>query len=245
MVPLWSRAWRFNSVWAYASIDILFALFWFAASVAVGVWNAHGVAMGKSIVDHPDKDQKANTRRADEHLKKDGTCASFAFGSASKCSVSKATVGLGIIIFLLFCATAAISILAIKQYRKDGTLPNNHLRQGKETIVIPPEDEAKDIWSTNTAELNPEDDRLAYGQMMDGDEQGLLAGDRTRVNSDPHAHGMVHPGRRTSYHSPSQMASMPSVYDDRYAPSALSPTTFVGSLNGRVQFPEANYNSLR
>ncbi|KAF2170725.1 hypothetical protein M409DRAFT_63806 [Zasmidium cellare ATCC 36951] len=242
MVPLWSRAWRFNNVWAIATVDILFAILWFAASIAVAVWNANGIAKGKSSDSKDDSDE--NTRR-DDSTKKDGTCASFGYGSATKCSISKASVGLGIVIMLLFAITSYISIRAIIEYRRTGVAPNATAKNHGQPERLDVDDPSKDVWSANTDELNNrtnnDDDRLAFGQDMEDDQQGLL----NRHSFDTHqpADGM-HPGTRLSYESTTQVAAPPA-YDSNIAPSALSPTGLPMSPNGRVQFPEANYNALR
>lgn len=244
MVPMWSRAWRLNNVWAYASIDVLSALLWFAASVAVAVWNSRAIAKGKSTT----TEENTTTKRADESVKKDGTCESFAYGSATKCSISKATVGFGVIVFFMFCVTAAIAFHAIKQYRQNGTVPNTNFRRKEQNGgALDDGDGGKDVWDPSTEDVNTADDRLAYGQDTEPHE-GLLGSERRSSVSDGHSHmdaeGLVHPGRRTpSWHATEQTANLPP-YDERYAPSALSPPGFA-SPNGTVQFPEANYNALR
>ncbi|KXT12902.1 hypothetical protein AC579_10463 [Pseudocercospora musae] len=267
MVPMWSRAWRLNNVYAYAVIDILFALLWFAASIAVAVWNANGIAKGKTATIDETKSSKSSTKflftRADTTTKH-GTCDSFAYGSASKCSVSKATVGFGIVTFLLFAATTYISIQAIRQYRQSGAVPTMTFRNKKQDAVEN-EEEGK-VWSTSTDELNNADDRLSYGGYggnATSDQDGLLGAGTRRSGSggvvhpegpdsyshlakqehlDAGADDVVHPGRRT----PVQPVAIPPTYDDdHFAPSALSPPGYVTSPNGRVQFPEGNYSALR
>ncbi|KAF2208525.1 hypothetical protein CERZMDRAFT_8746, partial [Cercospora zeae-maydis SCOH1-5] len=150
MVPMWSRAWRFNNVWAIAGVDVLFAVLWFAAAIAVAVWNGHAISEGKAKTDtHSDS---KTPKRADDVIK-DGTCKSFAYGSVSKCNVSKATVGLGLVMFLLFSMTAAIAILAIKQHKQTGAVPTAEFRRNpmgsrrdSESIT----DKTADPWSTDT-----------------------------------------------------------------------------------------------
>lgn len=265
VVPMWSRAWRLNNVYAYAAIDLLFALLWFAASIAVAVWNANGIAKGKTTSSDSDETSKSTTKflfsRADT-TKKDGTCNSFAYGSAVKCSVSKATVGFGIIVFLLFAATTYVSIQAIRQYRQTGAVPNTSFGDKKQA-ALDHEEEGK-VWSTSTDELNNSDNSLAYGGYggnTASSRDGLLGGgirpshgtlrpegpesyadikNQEHVGAD--ADGMVHPGRRSPAPEP---VTIPSVYGSDYAPSALSPGGFLTSPSGRLQFPEANYNALR
>ncbi|EME82235.1 uncharacterized protein MYCFIDRAFT_43132 [Pseudocercospora fijiensis CIRAD86] len=199
MVPMWSRAWRLNNVYAYAVIDVLFALLWFAASIAVAVWNAKGIAKGKTTKTDDTDTSKSSTKflfaRADTTTK-DGTCNSFAYGSASKCSVSKATVGFGIVILLLFAATTYISIQAVRQYRQSGAVPTMSFRNKKQDALENAE-EAK-VWSTSTDELNNADDRLSYGGYggnTTSDQDGLLGAGPRRSGSG----GVVHPEGPDSY----------------------------------------------
>ena len=107
-----------------ATIDILFTILWVAASIAVAVWNANGIAKGKDSSDSDNSSDK-NTRRDDSN-KSDGTCASFGYGSESKCEVSKASVGFGIVIMLLFyehsCSVGHISMR--KLFLPDTSLPS-------------------------------------------------------------------------------------------------------------------------
>ncbi|CAK4030942.1 hypothetical protein BST61_czeina44g000420 [Lecanosticta acicola] len=244
MVPMWSRAWRFNNVWAIATIDILFAILWFAASIAVAVWNADGIAKGKtdSSSDGTDK----STKREDTTTKKDGTCASFGYGSETKCKVSKATVGFGIIVFLLFAVTSYLAVRAIIQYRKTGVVPSVGMKNHGSTDALGTDDPSKDPWSANIDEQlhTTSDDRLTYGQQTAGDDSEALLHRNSESDSRHHADGMAHPGRRLSHQGSAQFASPPT-YDGNFAPSALSPTGIPTSLSGHVAFPEADYNALR
>lgn len=207
----------------------------------MAVWNANGIKKGE-MEDKKTKRSDTIFARADAAQK---GCAAFAYGSESKCTVSKATVGFGVIIFLLFAATSYISIRAMIEYRRTGIPPNaihpNDRSARKEEVVV---DEKDQTWSTNTDDLNAhmhtDDDRLPFGQSEE-DREGLLS----------HQHStddLAHPGRRTSYHS-QQLATAP-MYDAAYAPSALSPTGVFGpgtpgDTSGRVVFPEANYGVLK
>jgi len=221
MVPMWTRAWRFANVYAYAAIDLLYALLWFAAFIAVAVWRNDGLSSPSK--DGQQKDTKQTNKRDSKQDSKDnsGGCASFAYGSASKCEVAEASVGFGVIVFLLFALTSAISIHGVLKYRKTGVMPNgNSKAHGKAEHLE--EDPNKDAWSANTDELDPnhpsnrpstspfdDDPRRAYGQLPDEDDQqneNLLR--RSSVqNEDPFQdtqsmteHGM-HPGRPASFHS--------------------------------------------
>jgi hypothetical protein len=98
MVPMWSRAWRFASVYAYAIVDIALLILWFAASVAVDVWNGRSTG----------EDNSNNVERS---------CTG---GSSTRCGVSKAAVGFGFIITLSFCITATFAINAVRTFKRTG-----------------------------------------------------------------------------------------------------------------------------
>ena len=83
MVPMWSRAQRFANAYAFLAVDALYTILWFAAFVAVSVWNGHGIVEGAKEKKIPDNERN---------------CTTFKYGSESKCNVSKATVGIGAVV---------------------------------------------------------------------------------------------------------------------------------------------------
>lgn len=259
---MWTRAWRFANVYAYLGIDLLFAFLWFAATIALGVWQGQGVKNGrKDAEDNEDEDEDRNE------------CATFAFGSMSKCKVTKAAVGFGVVIFLLWCLTTSISVWMMLKYRKTGVVPGS--KNGGRGAFQPQVDDAasKDAWSTRIDEPEndleethgTDDERRKYGQVPEYDEHensnantnnnGLLRSDSRENPFD------AHPGRRSPMDSDSH-SNVPSGYEDGVAPSALSPTGVLspvgyGQMNpfamenttyqsqtqpsGRVNFPPGNY----
>jgi hypothetical protein len=200
VVPMWSRLWRLNSAYAYAIVDILFCILWFAASVAVAVWNA-------SELNEP------STPKRDDSDKTPPT-KSYACGGIARCKVSKASVGLGLVLCFLFAATSYISICALIEYRKTGVKPHIASTIQQTYSQRKAVHSEKDVWSSNTDDIRASIDALNH----DHDEErakGLL-----RQNGDD-GELLPHPGRRTSYHSE---MSVPPLYDPSYAaPSALSP----------------------
>lgn len=80
MVPMWSRAKRFASAYAFLAVDVLYTILWFAAFVAVAMWNSHGIIEGAKKAKVSDDDRN---------------CTTFLYGDEAKCSVSKAAVGMG------------------------------------------------------------------------------------------------------------------------------------------------------
>ena len=257
---MWTRAWRFASVYAYLGLDLLFSLLWFAATIAVGVWQSQGIKQGAK--DHAD----------DKDADKESQCETWAWGSVSKCKVTKAAVGFGVVIFLFWCLTSAISVWMMNKYRKTGVVPGS--KNGGRGAFQPQIDDpaSKDAWSTRIDEPddadvygqghgdNSFDERRKYGQVPDYDEHehvdnGMLRSDSRNSQFD------AHPGRRSPMNGDAHSIA-PSGYEDGVAPSALSPTgvlspTGYGQLNpfanpsstydsssqpgGRVNFPPGNY----
>ena len=84
MVPMWSRASRFSNPYAFFALDVLYALMFLITAIAIGVWNGKGISEGA------------------KEAKKDASCDTFKYGSASKCSLSKATVGLSVVVLYVY-----------------------------------------------------------------------------------------------------------------------------------------------
>lgn len=249
MVPMWTRAWRFASVYAYATIDMLFVVLWFAAFVAVAQWNSAGLKKGEDS-----KDPAGN-----------GTCAKFGFGSQAKCESSKAAVGFGVVVCALFVASSVLSLKAVMQYKRTGVLPNGEQKSGQPTggklEKMAEFDEAnKDAWSTNTDDVeggayaSPFGDHNADTTYEHADRQGLLnphddpfdedtSGRRGSQTED----GLHHPGRAMSYGSDHHLSvTMPEEpYNEAHAPSALSPSGYghEPSPSDRLTFPQGNYSA--
>lgn len=103
---MWPRARRFGNVYAFATVDCLYAILWFSAWVAV----ANYVAEGKSIGTSGGKDTGGNTgqnkkppsnsnsKRASSEGGHQSGCDAWAYGSAAKCNISTGTVILGVFI---------------------------------------------------------------------------------------------------------------------------------------------------
>ncbi|KAK4991982.1 hypothetical protein LTR50_001377 [Elasticomyces elasticus] len=234
MVPMWTRAQRLANAYAYAILDILFAIFWFSAFIAVATWNTAGIRQG--VVD---KKMDSNS----------GNCSTFAYGSASICNLSKTSVGFGFIVLwvrrfsltrktqltpdpsLLFVITASISTYAAIQYHRTGSLPGSLSAYIQPTADL--EAQNKDAWSTDVHD---------FGHDYDGHDNDVHA-DSTRSGVDDYAplhttdtHYGRHPGRPVSFGLERNDLSG-GEYDGRPEPSALSPAVD----HGHVAFPHADY----
>ena len=256
---MWTRAWRFQNVYAYAAIDALFAILWFAAFIAVAVWRGRGMGGGDGG-DDDDDDEEDNS---DE-----GGCANFEFGSERKCNVAGAAVGFGVIICVLFIATAVLSGRAVMEYKRTGVMPNGEQAGRPHRTKTKTEGHGNEdgVWSSNTNDLDHDyddgavDPRKAYGQVpTEDDHENLLSG-HGRQPSDPfhdqqrYSGEDVHPGRNLSQqHSNNSLSIQPphGYHTDGQAhsgadsgayvaPSALSPSDYG---NERIGFPQGNYGA--
>lgn len=116
-VPLWPRARRFGNVYAFATVDLLYTIFWFSAWVCLASYVAQGKSLGKSTDDSSSKDSSSDSssssssssknRRADVTIRATSTttssssgsgCDNWHYGSASKCKLSEAVTIIGVII---------------------------------------------------------------------------------------------------------------------------------------------------
>ncbi|OJJ48212.1 hypothetical protein ASPZODRAFT_150489 [Penicilliopsis zonata CBS 506.65] len=136
-VPMWPRARRFGNVYAFATIDCLFTIFWFSAWVAVADYVAEGKSKGKT-------DSKSG-------------CDAWSYGSASKCEISTATVILGVVIFLLFIATSWLSFRNVFHFRRTGTLPD----MGNDPTFAA---QTQDAFSSNPHEFEDDEDEFRSGR---------------------------------------------------------------------------------
>ncbi|KAI1521045.1 MARVEL domain containing protein [Pyrenophora tritici-repentis] len=108
MVPMWSRAQRFASAYAFLAVDALYTILWFAAFISVAVWNANGIREGAAKAKIPDDDKN---------------CTTFLYGDEAKCAVSKAAVGVGVMVFIFFAITTGVSGYYLHKYLREGKMP--------------------------------------------------------------------------------------------------------------------------
>ncbi|KAL8667962.1 MAG: hypothetical protein Q9168_007172, partial [Polycauliona sp. 1 TL-2023] len=79
-IPQFDRVKRFSNAYAHAAIDILLAILWFAAFIAVSTWTTEGIKHGVARSGHKG-------------------CDVFKWGGgASKCHLSQAVIGMGVVI---------------------------------------------------------------------------------------------------------------------------------------------------
>ncbi|KAF2474128.1 uncharacterized protein BDR25DRAFT_332308 [Lindgomyces ingoldianus] len=210
MTPMWSRAERFVNAYAFVALDALYTIFWFAAFISVAMWNSKGIKEGE-------KDKKINEG--------DGNCTTFKFGPEAMCKLSRATVGFGIVIFIFFGLTTAISAYYLIKFRRDGILPfqsatPNPRHLGGETSGG---GGGKDnTWSSEYEapgrESDEEDRHTERGGNQEEDEYALLHSTETDEGR--------HPGRPLSWGDDRyNRAPAPPYagYDDDAAANALSP----------------------
>lgn len=100
---MWPRARRFGNVYAFASVDLLYAVLWFAAWVCLASYVAQGKAEGsdKDSKDDKNKDSKNsdnNNNKQTRSTESKGGCDNWKYGSAAKCKLSEATTIFGVVI---------------------------------------------------------------------------------------------------------------------------------------------------
>lgn len=217
---MWSRTQKFSSVYAFLSIDALFTILWLAAFAAVAAWVRAGISQGAT-------DAKISYSAAN--------CTVFAYGTETKCNLGNAATGFGVVVFLLFGCTAAISVMFLLKMRREPAgedpwlAPSAGDAMGGAYKATPGglEDgrQSKDpIWDPNYADPNAEP-----GEDEHVDEHGGEPGaDHTLLHSEETDEGR-HPGRRwdapmgppvdTGYHGAGGSSG------NYRAPSALSPST--------------------
>ncbi|GAB7362340.1 hypothetical protein MBLNU230_g2666t1 [Neophaeotheca triangularis] len=197
MVPLWTRARFFQNAYIYALIDISYAILWLASFAAVAAWNANGLSKGsKSSADNDDNDKEKRQEDGDEAASDDNDsetsgCDAFAFGSATKCQVSKAMIGFGVLLWLLFCLTSYLAIRGIIRYRETGELPGSKRgvhrprqhQEARQTSLSShagdsddeagPASKEHDAWSTHTGDIEPPAPQNPYDSLRSHDSDRL------------------------------------------------------------------------
>ncbi|KAF2028461.1 hypothetical protein EK21DRAFT_26032, partial [Setomelanomma holmii] len=178
MVPMWSRAARFVNAYAFLAVDALYTILWFAAFIAVALWNSSGIKQGAAEKKIPEDERN---------------CTTFKWGSESKCNVSKASVGLGVVVFILFALTTAVSGYYLSKFLKEGVLP--YESKAPNPHHVSGESSAKDnAWSTEieTGRHSSDSDRhTEHGGNQADDEYALLHSTETDEGR--------HPGRPLSW----------------------------------------------
>lgn len=202
-MPIFPRTKKFANPYAFVAVDVLLTILWFAASIAVTTWVNAGVREGEKQSD-------------DKKLK---GCAAFAYGPESKCSLSRATVAMGVVIMFvrpsagvspprikskangrarfLFIVTSVISIRALMHFRKHGSLPT---ASSPSRASDPIEDQTKYAFSSNPHDEFDDDleDRTARPPPRRDDNEYALLHTNTEDGT--------HPGRPLSWgreHAPS------------------------------------------
>ncbi|KAL8923683.1 MAG: hypothetical protein Q9208_004435 [Pyrenodesmia sp. 3 TL-2023] len=151
-VPQFNRTKRFSNAYAHVAIDALLAIFWFAATISVATWTNAGIRNGV-----------ADLKGCDAFLYGDGD------SRGSKCRLSQATIGMGVVIFLLFLATTFISVKNLLFYRRNGSLPGiNTSPTGAHPLphhhtTDDDDDQAKYAFSSNPNDHFDEDDDTPTG----------------------------------------------------------------------------------
>lgn len=113
-VPMWPRARRFGNVYAFATVDAIYAVFWFAAWVCLASYVAQGKSIGKSSSGDDKSSSSSSSSSSHKFRRATGTsssdksstttasggsgCANWAYGNEAKCNISTATTIIGVVI---------------------------------------------------------------------------------------------------------------------------------------------------
>lgn len=92
-VPMWPRTRRFGNPYAFAALDGLFTLLWFAAWICIASY----VAAGKAAKNDNKENKDDKGKRAEKEEEKSG-CDAFGYGSPAKCRLSTGTCILGVFV---------------------------------------------------------------------------------------------------------------------------------------------------
>ena len=90
---MWPRTRRFGNPYAFAALDGLFTLLWFAAWVCIASY----VAAGKAAKHDNKDDNDEKEKRGNQGGGKSG-CDAFGYGSPAKCRLSTGTCILGVFV---------------------------------------------------------------------------------------------------------------------------------------------------
>lgn len=199
-VPQFNRTRRFSNAYAHAAIDVLLAIFWFAAFISVATWTKEGIDKG---VGRP---------------KKKG-CDAFAWGGGGgKCHLSQVDIGMGVVVFLLFLVTSFISVKNLLYYRRNGSLPGT--TPSHEAHPLPNHDEddqAKYAFSSNPHDQFDEEEEAGGRQHDDPSSTYEVLHPSSNTAADDHND----PWRQT--HNPNQSSNLryddPDAIDTSYHPT--------------------------
>jgi hypothetical protein len=160
--------------------------------------------------------------------------AQASYNSSGKCqgacNVSKAVVGLGVFIWLLWCVTTAMSVYGLVYYRREGYLPGaSRVPVNAHTI-----DPDKEAFSTA-----PHDDE--YVAVHNADEHELSEHEGASSYAGPASTSMG--SRYAGDHAPAY--APPSINDEYTGYTGYTGAAPINtSAGGRLQFPSARYDNV-
>ncbi|KAB8237564.1 hypothetical protein ETB97_010194 [Aspergillus alliaceus] len=224
-VPMWPRARRFGNVYAFATVDCLFALLWFTAWVCVASYVAQGKSEGKSDSDK-DKDKDKNNNKTG--------CDNWKYGSASKCKISTATCIMGVVVFLLFVVTAFMSFRNVMHFRRTGTLPD---AVSDPTFAA----QSKAAFSSNPAHDFDEEDDFRSGRAG-----GMGSSIHNNQDED---YALLHQSEVDEFGNPNGRSAMHGAYDPTASNAGGSvlhdynTTTSYGGAHGQHYAPPSEWGS--
>jgi translocation protein SEC72 len=112
MVPMWSRARKFQNVYAYAGLDMLSIILWLSAWAAMASYVSQGKSEGSDGGDGGNENEDQGSG-----------CDNFAFGSPGRCQLSTGVTILGVFIMLGFVGTSWFSFRQLMEFKRTGISP--------------------------------------------------------------------------------------------------------------------------
>ncbi|EPS39653.1 hypothetical protein H072_6568 [Dactylellina haptotyla CBS 200.50] len=141
MTPRWPRTVKFSHPIAQTVLCFLSTILWFAGFVSLAVHNNNGINMGK-----------------------DKNCATTVYGTPRICEISKAAVGLGVVVFLAFGVTTGMYAYTTYYLWKEKIPFTSHLGPG----VIA----THDVEATTQDAFSHKDDHMLDPQDDEHDNNG-------------------------------------------------------------------------
>jgi len=217
--PLLERTQRFINPYATAALDVSYMIFWLSAICAVQVWTDGGINGPKG-------------------------CSNFAYGSQSKCSVSYATVYIGIIIFSLWLFASTISVYSVIFFHRNGSIPNQrpsiskpYFNEYSTEPGMPPGSISEKTSSSRSTSASSRLRTRIHREPRIDEEKGIISEQTETADG-------THPGRKLSWgQSPPMTAPAYSTFGGtqwrtiRYGPVERRPSEDIAPFQSQDQLP--------
>ncbi|KAF2404798.1 hypothetical protein EJ06DRAFT_579355 [Trichodelitschia bisporula] len=140
-VPMWTRTAKFAKAIAFVAVDAVFCILWLSAFASVLAWNRAGIDKGTTDAKLP-LDQ--------------GNCTTFGYGPEAKCKLGYSAASVGVLIFVTFLLTTALSSLMLRTSLRDPQALDPWLAPSPYTATpLDSSSAPKDpIWDSSTRDID-------------------------------------------------------------------------------------------